>query len=57
MNTSGHGNDTLIIFVPLAVMLFAVVYLLGGPTEALETINDVVRQIVRETAEYVRSAV
>jgi hypothetical protein len=55
MDTGGHGNDALIILVPLSVMLVAVVILCGGPAEALDAINDVVRSVVRDVAAYLRA--
>jgi hypothetical protein len=57
MNTSGHGNDSLIIFIPLGVLLAVMVILTGGPAEAAEAINDFVREIVREAAAFVSSLV
>ena len=36
MQTSGHGNDSLMILVPAGVAVVVGVILFGGPTNALE---------------------
>jgi hypothetical protein len=46
MNTGGHGNDGLMIAVPIGVCAIVVVILAGGPANALEFVNDAVRDIV-----------
>jgi len=46
MNTSGDGNDGLIIFVPLGVMVIVGVILFGGPVAALEAIDALTRDFV-----------
>jgi hypothetical protein len=57
MNTGGHGNDALIILVPVGVMLVAVTVLFGGPAEAIDAINDIVREVVRAAANIISSLV
>ena len=46
MNTSGHGNDALIIFVPVGVAVVVGVVLFGGPMDALVAIDGLVREVV-----------
>ena len=46
MNTSGHGNDALIIVVPVGVAVIVGVILFGGPTNALQAIDAFVREVV-----------
>ena len=48
MQTSGHGNDALMILVPIAVSLVVGAILFGGPAEALEAINNMVRDVASE---------
>ena len=48
MPTSGHGNDALMILVPVAVSLVVGVTLSGGPTDALETANAIVSAVAYE---------
>ena len=48
MHTSGHGNDALMILVPIAVSVVVGAILFGGPTEALEAINNMVRDVASE---------
>jgi hypothetical protein len=53
MNTSGHGNDWLMMAVPLGVTVIVAVYFAGGPTNALEFVNDAVRTIAYDVAAFV----
>ena len=46
MNTSGRGNDGLMVAAPIGVSVIVLVILAGGPTNALEFLNDTVRTIV-----------
>ena len=46
MRTSGKGNDVLMVFVPLGVLLFFGTYMAGGPKETFELINSTVRWAV-----------
>ena len=46
MNTSGHGNEALIILVPVGVAVIVAVILFGGPMDALVAIDALVRQVV-----------
>jgi hypothetical protein len=57
MKTSGHGNDASMILVPVAVLVVVTMILSGGPVEAVEAINDFVRELVREAAAYLGSKV
>ena len=45
MDKSGHGNDGLLILVPLAVLAVGGVMLFGGPRETLEAMNAIVGEI------------
>jgi hypothetical protein len=55
MNTSGHGNDWLMMTWPLGVTVIVAVYVAGGPTHALEFVNDVVRTTVYHLDAFVRA--
>jgi hypothetical protein len=46
MNTGGYGNDSLMTVVPIIIAIVVGVILYGGPTNALEAANDLVREIV-----------
>ena len=46
MQTGGHSNDGLMILVPVGVSIVVGVILFGGPTNALEAVNNLVREIV-----------
>ena len=48
MQTSGHGNDALMILVPVGVAVVVGVILFGGPTNAVEAINNIVRDVANE---------
>ena len=48
MQTSGHGNDALMILVPIGVSIVVGVILFGGPMEAVEAINNIVRDVANE---------
>ena len=47
MQTSGHGNDGLMVLVPIGVAVVIGVILFGGPAEALQAVNEIVRQVAR----------
>ncbi len=49
MQTSGHGNDALMILVPIGVLVAVGVILFGGPKEALEAVNTIVGDTARAT--------
>ena len=49
METSGHGNDALMILVPVGVAVVVGVILFGGPTDAVEAVNAIVGEIAYET--------
>jgi hypothetical protein len=53
MDTGGHGNDALMILVPVGVSIVIGVILFGGPMNALEAVNDLVREIVYYATEFV----
>jgi len=48
MQTSGHGNDALMVLVPVGVAVVVGVILFGGPTNALEAVNNIVRNVANE---------
>lgn len=48
MQTSGHSNDALMILVPVGVSVVVAVLLFGGPTNALEAVNSIVRDVANE---------
>ena len=48
MQTSGHGNDALMVLVPVGVTVVIGVILFGGPTNALEAVNNIVRNVANE---------
>ena len=48
MQTSGHGNDALMILVPVGVAVVVGVILFGGPMEAVEAIDNIVRDVASE---------
>jgi hypothetical protein len=47
MQTSGHGNDGLMVLVPVGVTVVIGVILFGGPAEALEAVNALVREVAQ----------
>jgi hypothetical protein len=47
MQTSGHGNDALMILVPVGVLVAVSVILFGGPAQTLEIINTIVGETTR----------
>jgi hypothetical protein len=49
MQTSGHGNDALMILVPVGVLVAVCVILFGGPAEALAAVNTIVGDTARAT--------
>jgi hypothetical protein len=49
MNTSGHGNDALMILVPIGVLVVIGVILFGGPAEAINAVNTFVGETARAT--------
>ena len=49
MQTSGHGNDSLMVLIPTGVAVIVGVILFGGPTNAVEAINNIVRDVANET--------
>jgi hypothetical protein len=55
MNTSGHGNDGLISFVPLGVAVSVGVILLGGTANAMEAIDAFVREVVYTAANLINT--
>jgi hypothetical protein len=46
MNTGGYGNDSLMIVAPIVIAIVVGVMLFGGPTNALEAVDTLVREIV-----------
>jgi hypothetical protein len=55
MDTSGGGNDWVMTVVPLGVMAIIAVYFAGGPTNALQFLDDTIRTIVYRAAEFVNA--
>jgi len=55
MNTSGHGNDGLIAFVPLGVVVIVGVVLFGGTANAMEAIDVFVREVVYTVANVINA--
>ena len=49
MQTSGHGNDALMILVPIVVLVAVGIILFGGPAEALDAVNAIVGDTARAT--------
>jgi hypothetical protein len=48
MRTGGHGDDSLMVVLPIGVAVVVGVILFGGPTNAVEAINSLVRDLVYE---------
>ena len=46
MNTGGYGNDSLMTVAPIMIAIVVGVILFGGPTNALEAVDTLVREIV-----------
>jgi hypothetical protein len=57
MQTGGHGNDTVMILVPVGVSVVVGMILFGGPVNALETVNDLIRDIVYQAMALVSALV
>ena len=53
MQTSGHGNDSWMIFLTIGVTAVVGTILFGGPTDAVEAVNALVGDIVREALQAV----
>ncbi len=49
MRTSGYGNDSLMILVPVGVLVTVGIILFGGPVEALNAVNAIVGETARAT--------
>jgi hypothetical protein len=49
MQTSGNGNEGLMILVPVGVAVIIGVILFGGPANALEAVDSIVRGIAHDT--------
>ena len=47
MRTGGHGNDSWMIFLTLAISMVVGTILFGGPAEAVEAVITLVGDIVR----------
>jgi hypothetical protein len=48
MQTSGNGNDGLMILFSIGVTVIVGVILFGGPANAVEAINNIVGDMARE---------
>ena len=55
MNTTGHGNDGLIAFVPLGVVVFVGLVLFGGSRNAMEAVDAFVREVVYTAANLINA--
>jgi hypothetical protein len=49
MRTSGYGNDSLIMVVPVCVFVAVGIWLYGGPAETFGAINSMVGDAARAT--------
>ena len=47
MNTSGHGNDSWMIFLTIAISMVVGTILFGGPADAVKAVNTLVGDFVR----------
>jgi hypothetical protein len=47
MQTTGHGNEALMILVPAGVLVAVAIILSGGPREAFEVVNALVGETAR----------
>ncbi len=47
MRTGGHGNDSLIMLIPIGVLVVVGTLLFGGPAETLTAINMMVGETAR----------
>lgn len=50
METTGKGNEGLMILVVLGLVTFVFVVLVGGPTEAISIVNSAGRDVVEVLA-------
>jgi len=50
MNAAGHANDGVMVLVPLGVAIVIGVILCGGPSEALDAANALLRELVHAAA-------
>jgi hypothetical protein len=48
MQTSGNGNDGLMILFSVGVTVVVGVMLFGGPANAVDAINNIVRNVAYE---------
>ena len=55
MRTSGHGNDTLMVLVPVGVLVGVGVLLAGGPMELLEASNSIVVSALAAVVSFART--
>jgi hypothetical protein len=55
MRTSGRGNDSLIILMPVAVGVIVSVMLFGGPRQTLDTLNTIVGETARAAMTMMRA--
>lgn len=55
MQTSGHGNDVLMILMPVGVLVIVGVILFGGPADALDAVNAIVGEVGRAAITAVRA--
>jgi hypothetical protein len=45
MQTSGRGNDGFLLLVPIGVSVVLAVIMLGGPANAMEFVDAVLRDV------------
>jgi hypothetical protein len=57
MQTSGRGNDALMILVPVGALVIAGTISFGGPREMFEGVNAIVGEVLRAAMEMVSALV
>jgi hypothetical protein len=55
MRTSGRGNDTVLLFVPVLVTILAGVIIAGGPAEAAQSVTAFLRDAAHDAVAFVNS--
>lgn len=55
MRTSGSGNDSLMVLVPVGASVLIAIILFGGPANAMEAINNIVRDVAYQAITLIRA--